>query len=230
MAPFSFPLLGLFAALVLTGCGHSSPAGEAEPAETDPEPARATSPQPADDAPRRYTVRRGDTLWDIAERFFEDPWRWPGIWGRNDHVTNPHLLFPGDTLVLRDGQLEVERGLPVTRLSPEVREEPLPAAIPAVDPERIEPFLRHARLVQPAEWDEAPRVLATEGDRLMVGMPGQRVFVRGGAPAGEVRLAARGEAITAPGADGPLAHWLQPVAEGRRVADNLEVMVVPGSG
>jgi hypothetical protein len=219
MAPLSAPLLGLLATLILAGCGHSPPADETGPAPSTAAGTRAAPPQPAADAPRRYTVRRGDTLWDIASRFFDDPWRWPGIWGQNDHVTNPHLLFPGDTLVLRDGRLEIERGLPVTRLSPAVREAPLPAAIPAVDPARIEPFLRHARLVRPGEWADAPRVLATEGDRLMVGTPGQRVFVRGGAPAGRVRLAARGEEVIHPGSGRVLAHWLQPVAEGRRVAD-----------
>ena len=222
MAPLSAPLLGLLATLILTGCGHSPPVDETG-APSAAERARAAPPQPAADAPRRYTVRRGDTLWDIASRFFEDPWRWPGIWARNDQVANPHLIFPGDTLVLRDGHLAIERGLPVTRLSPRVREKPLPAAIPAVDPRRIEPFLRHARLVRPDEWARAPRVVATEGDRLMVGTPGQRVFVRSGvrrgAPAGKVRLAARGAAVTAPASGRILAHWLQPVAEGRRVAD-----------
>jgi len=216
MAPLAAPLFGLSAALLLAACGHSPPAHDPEPAA---EAGAASPPRPAADAPRRYTVRRGDTLWDIAGRFFEDPWRWPGIWARNDQVTNPHLLFPGDTLVLREGHLEVERGLPVTRLSPEVRAAPVPTAIPAVDPARIEPFLRHARLVRAGEWTEAPRVVATEGDRLMVGTPGERVFVRGGAPAGKVRLAARGEGVTAPGSNRTLAHWLQPVAEGRRVAD-----------
>ncbi|SFD33929.1 LysM domain-containing protein [Thiohalospira halophila DSM 15071] len=220
MAPLSTPLLGLLAALLLTACGHTPPDPDAG---ADPEPSTdvtgKSSPRPAADAPRRYTVRRGDTLWDIASRFFEDPWRWPGIWAKNEQVANPHLIFPGDTLVLRDGQLAIERGLPVTRLSPRVREEPLPAAIPAVDPDRLEPFLRHARLVRPDEWARAPRVVATEGERLMVGTPGQRVFVRGGTPAGRLRLAARGQAVTHPGSDRTLAHWLQPVAEGRRVAD-----------
>lgn len=220
------PLFVLLPAVLVAACGHAPPVERSGSARaSEPSPATAT-PAPAADAPERYTVQRGDTLWDVAERFFDDPWRWPGIWGYNDHIENPHLIFPGDTLVLRNGRLEVERGLPVERLSPQVRKESLPTPIPVVDPERIEPFLRHAGLVGETEWGEAPRVLATEDDRLMVGTPGKEVFVRGGAPAGEVRLAARGEAITEPESGRTLAHWLQPVARGRRVAQGDPATVV----
>ncbi len=48
----------------------------------------------------RYTVKEGDTLWDICVKFFSDPYVWPRIWSYNTRVTNPHWIYPGDTIWL----------------------------------------------------------------------------------------------------------------------------------
>lgn len=50
--------------------------------------------------PDRYVVKKGDTLWDISAMFLEDPWLWPEIWEINPEVENPHLIFPGDVILL----------------------------------------------------------------------------------------------------------------------------------
>ncbi|HHW96496.1 MAG TPA: LysM peptidoglycan-binding domain-containing protein [Myxococcota bacterium] len=47
-----------------------------------------------------YVADGGDTLWDIADRFFQDPWYWPVLWSFNPHITNPNWIFPGDHIFL----------------------------------------------------------------------------------------------------------------------------------
>src|SRR5512135_1913860 len=49
-----------------------------------------------------YTIQRGDTLWDISSKFLKDPFLWPKLWEKNPYITNPHWIYPGNTLQLTD--------------------------------------------------------------------------------------------------------------------------------
>ncbi len=68
----------------------------------------AASGQPAQapltlkpDAPDRYVVVPGDTLWGISERYTDSPWRWPELWNMNkEQIQNPHLIYPGYVILL----------------------------------------------------------------------------------------------------------------------------------
>jgi hypothetical protein len=138
-----------------------------------------------EDAPERYTVVPGDTLWSIAGRFLKDPWKWPELWKMNqEQIRNPHRIYPGDVIVLdRTGaaaQLRLERAaLPTVRLSPKVRAEPLKdKAVPAISPTAIEPFLTRPLVVGPGELDSAPVVLATQENRVAVSA-GDIAYVEG---------------------------------------------------
>jgi len=52
-----------------------------------------------------HTVRRGDTLWDICDHYFRNPYQWPRIWAFNPQIQNPHWIFPGDQVRLRGTEL-----------------------------------------------------------------------------------------------------------------------------
>ena len=54
------------------------------------------------DAPEVYEVKKGDTLWDIAEYFFGDPFTWPDIWKKNDFIKDPHWIYPGQKITIKD--------------------------------------------------------------------------------------------------------------------------------
>jgi len=54
-----------------------------------------------------YTVKKGDTLWDLSQRFIDDPYYWPNVWAHNPDITNPHLIFPGQKIRVLDGKLEI---------------------------------------------------------------------------------------------------------------------------
>ncbi len=45
-----------------------------------------------------YEVRPDDTLWDLCDDFYGDPYWWPRVWSRNPQITNPHWIYPGDVL------------------------------------------------------------------------------------------------------------------------------------
>ncbi len=56
-----------------------------------------------------HTVKKGDTLWDITSQYLQTPWQWPVIWANNQDITNPHLIFPNDKVVIskKDGKTTI---------------------------------------------------------------------------------------------------------------------------
>jgi hypothetical protein len=133
------------------------------------------------DAPDRYVVVPGDTLWSISQRFTDSPWRWPELWNLNkDDIKNPHRIYPGNVIVLdrARGQLSVASSDTV-KLSPRVRAESTArAAIPSIPPSAIEPFLVRPLVIEPDGLDNAPTIVAAEESRVIL-EAGNRAFVRG---------------------------------------------------
>jgi len=56
--------------------------------------------------PTIYIIKRGDTLWGLSERFIKDPNYWPNMWSKNDQITNPHVIYPGQKVRVFADRLE----------------------------------------------------------------------------------------------------------------------------
>ena len=133
------------------------------------------------DAPDRYVVVPGDTLWGISQRYTDSPWRWPELWGMNkEQIQNPHLIYPGAVLLLdrARGTLSIAgtRGTDTRgtesgslKLAPRVRAELLSRQeIPSIPPSVIEPFLTRPLVVEPDGLDNAPTIVGTEQNRVIL--------------------------------------------------------------
>jgi hypothetical protein len=152
-------------------------------------------------APDRYTVVPGDTLWGIATRFLRDPWRWPELWRMNQsQLRNPHRIYPGDVLVLDRTGTQVTMRLESSRIGPRARIEPRDAdAIHAIPPSAIEPFLSKPLVISEAELRAAPEIVATQEDRVILGA-GNVAYVRGlkGSPGTRWQIFLRGDPLVDP--------------------------------
>jgi nucleoid-associated protein YgaU len=155
------------------------------------------------DAPDRYVVVPGDTLWGISQRYTDSPWRWPELWGLNkDEIRNPHLIYPGYVIYLdrARGQLTIgapggpgtaapstststsgqPSGTPGTvKLGPRVRSQSLAKEqIPSIPAAIIEPFLSRPLVIEPDGLEKAPTIVGTQADRVVLAT-GNSAYVRG---------------------------------------------------
>ncbi|OQX67977.1 MAG: hypothetical protein B6A08_12385 [Sorangiineae bacterium NIC37A_2] len=48
--------------------------------------------------PEFHTVKKGDTLWQVSQTYYQDPHEWPRLWSLNPQLENPHWIYPGDQL------------------------------------------------------------------------------------------------------------------------------------
>lgn len=133
--------------------------------------------------PSTYTVQPGDTLWDIAGRFLQQPWRWREIWQANPDLKNPNKLYPGDVLSLSyvNGSPRIireRRGRPTVKLSPQIRVEQLDLSIPTIPLARIQQFLSRPQILEDEGLDNFPYV-GFIADEHVVGGAGDRIYVKG---------------------------------------------------
>jgi LysM domain len=140
------------------------------------------------DAPTRYVVQSGDTLWSLAGKYLSDPWSWAELWHAGAGIDNPNRIYPGDVLILamdaeghphltiESAETAPDASISV-RLSPTVRAEPLPALIPVIPHDIAASFMGRPTLLATDDVKTLPYVLGFEHDRL-AGAAGTRLYAR----------------------------------------------------
>ncbi|WP_324779824.1 LysM peptidoglycan-binding domain-containing protein [Thiobacillus sedimenti] len=192
-------------------------------------PALSDSLKLQDNAPDKYVVVKGDTLWDISGKFLKDPWRWPQIWKMNrEEIKNPHWIYPGDLIVLdrsgKEPRLSLVKGskggLPTVKLAPGVRATALAdEAIPPIPIRVIHPFLAQPRVVSKGALDDAPFILGSNAERVVLGA-GDDAFATGGQP-GVTRwnVLRPGKALKDPETGEVLGYEVEYLGDARTVAE-----------
>ena len=96
-----------------------------------------------------YTIKKGDTLWDISSKFLKDPFLWPKLWQRNPYITNPHWIFPGNPIRL-------------SAMEPVKKEEPKKVVEEKPKDAVKEPVLKEPEVkkVEPPPVEKKPEVVA----------------------------------------------------------------------
>jgi hypothetical protein len=81
---------------------------------------------PGEDSGFYYTIKKGDTLWDLSQRFYHSKWDWPGLWEMNDDIKNPHRIYPGEKIriFLRDKTNLKPKGIKIKKKAVPVKVEP----------------------------------------------------------------------------------------------------------
>ena len=155
--------------------------------------AHANNPPPTikADAPNRYTVKKGDTLWDISGRYLDSPWRWKEIWATNKQIKNPNLIYPNDILILcviqgktligvdtGEGCAGVEKQITANTVASTVAITSTANSIPAIPLSAIQHWLDKTTVVNPKDFNTTPYILASK-NRNLITASGDKVYAKG---------------------------------------------------
>lgn len=127
-----------------------------------------------------YTVKKGDTLWDLSRRFADTPWQWPDLWRKNGQITNPHRIFPGEKILLyRNNGINTVKSPEVKQPSPPVvaSTPPQPPAPPAPKPFYLYRSINQVGFLRKSALPPSGHVFSVRGDKALISS-GDIIYVK----------------------------------------------------
>lgn len=118
-------------------------------------------------APKRYIVKKGDTLWGISKKFLVHAEYWPEIWDKNQKIQNPHLIYPGDTLYLSYVKDNTGKLVPRIRVDRGKGVQPVSSLIP---------FLAWPKVLDENTIRDAPYIIGSRDNHNLI-TEGERVYI-----------------------------------------------------
>lgn len=146
-------------------------------------------------APTRYVVKEGDTLWSISGKYLYRPYKWAQLWNVNKgRIRNPHLIYPGQVLNLTwvNGRPMLSAsagagssgGIPKIKLRPGVRDLGSGYGIPTLNVNFYRMFMKHPQFMNDEQLKQAPRIAAGPDSRVLYGT-NDRIYIDGPVEDGE---------------------------------------------
>ncbi len=139
------------------------------------EPGRAQDQEPSQHDPGFfYIIQKGDTLWDLSRRFYNDQWTWPGLWEMNDDIKNPHWIYPGKKIrVFLTDALEKKPPPPPVVADPVQKGNVPPSAPPFLD----YPAMDSLGFITKEPVDALGTILGAQSSNLMMAT-GDTVYIK----------------------------------------------------
>ena len=177
--------------------------------------------QLAQNAPKSYVVKKGDTLWDISAKFLQQPWLWPKLWRINPEIENPHLIYPGEALNLvfdEQGRPMLVKGKPAIKWSPKVRsslKEQNP--VETISLNVLSPFIKYDTVLSETEMASSPYVLGSD-DGYKSSVDGVKLYVNGDLSVGKsYAVYQKAEAILSPVTEEVIGYHARLVGTGKAI-------------
>ncbi|MCF8092426.1 MAG: LysM peptidoglycan-binding domain-containing protein [Desulfotignum sp.] len=128
-----------------------------------------------------YTIKKGDTLWDLSEKFYHSQWDWPGLWKINKEIKNPHQIYPGRKIrVFLKSSPSRLPAVPESAAAPKAFEDET-RSTPAITPDFVYAKIDYAGFIKKKTVPVLGKIIREQDGNLMMS-PGDIIYIKPSEP------------------------------------------------